>query len=440
MPDLKRRAMKLMESWHNAPNRTALLIDGARQVGKTYLVREFAHTHYQHLVEFNFIEDPDLTRMFGKPRKADDILMRMELASDEPMQPGNTLVFLDEIQQCKEVATAIKFLVDDGRYDFILSGLLLGVELEDIRSAPTGYLTEIRMFPLDFEEFCWSQGVSANVFAMLRDHFERRIPVDEFVHDRLKRLFSQYLVIGGMPAAVASFTDNKSIGDVRTIQENITHEYRRDISRYARREDRLHIRSIYDLIPGELNNPNKRFTFSKIEKNARFRTTAADFDWLAAANVAIPAYNVDEPKRPLKMSMERNLFKLFYSDVGLLTGSFLKSTSLDILDGVEDVNYGSIYENLVAQELTAHGFDDLYYYNSKKLGELDFLIQDRNDNVIPLEIKSGKGYKRHRALDNVLAADTYHIQQGYVLGPDNVSVSGRVTYLPIYMVGLFTNE
>lgn len=440
MPDLKRRAMKLMESWHNAPNRTALLIDGARQVGKTYLVREFAHTHYQHLVEFNFIEDPDLTRMFGKPRKADDILMRMELASDEPMQPGNTLVFLDEIQQCKEVATAIKFLVDDGRYDFILSGSLLGVELEDIRSVPTGYLTEIRMFPLDFEEFCWSQGVSEDVFAMLRDHFERRIPVDKFVHDRLKRLFSQYLVIGGMPAAVASFTDNKSIGDVRTIQENITHEYRRDISRYARREDRLHIRSIYDLIPGELNNPNKRFTFSKIEKNARFRTTAADFDWLAAANVAIPAYNVDEPKRPLKMSMERNLFKLFYSDVGLLTGSFLKSTSLDILDGVEDVNYGSVYENLVAQELTAHGFDDLYYYNSKKLGELDFLIQDRNDNVIPLEIKSGKGYKRHRALDNVLAADTYHIQQGYVLGPDNVSVSGRVTYLPIYMVGLFTNE
>lgn len=440
MPDLKRRAMKLMESWHNAPNRTALLIDGARQVGKTYLVREFAHTHYQHLVEFNFIEDPDLTRMFGKPRKADDILMRMELASDEPMQPGNTLVFLDEIQQCKEVATAIKFLVDDGRYDFILSGSLLGVELEDIRSVPTGYLTEIRMFPLDFEEFCWSQGVSEDVFAMLRDHFERRIPMDEFVHDRLKRLFSQYLVIGGMPAAVASFTDNKSIGDVRTIQENITHEYRRDISQYARREDRLHIRSIYDLIPGELNNPNKRFTFSKIEKNARFRTTAADFDWLAAANVAIPAYNVDEPKRPLKMSMERNLFKLFYSDVGLLTGSFLKSTSLDILDGVEDVNYGSIYENLVAQELTAHGFDDLYYYNSKKLGELDFLIQDRNDNVIPLEIKSGKGYKRHRALDNVLAADAYHIQQGYVLGPDNVSVSGRVTYLPIYMVGLFTNE
>lgn len=440
MTDLTRKAMRLIEAWHSSPNRTALLIDGARQVGKTYLVREFARNHYQHLVEFNFIEDPDLIRLFDRPRKASDILMRMELVADEPMNPGSTLIFLDEIQQCPEAATAIKFLVDDGRYDFVLSGSLLGVELEDIRSVPTGYLTEIRMFPLDFEEFCWSRQVGGDVFAALRTCFEQRTPVDGFIHDQLKRLFNQYLVIGGMPAAVSSFADNSTIGDARTIQENIKREYRRDISQYAAKEHRLHIRSIYDLIPSELNNPNKRFTFSKIEKNARFRTTAADFDWLAAANVAIPVYNVDEPRRPLKMSMERNLFKLFYSDVGLLTGSFLKSTSLDILDGVEDVNYGSIYENLVAQELTAHGFDELYYYNSKKLGELDFLIQDRNDDVIPLEVKSGKGYKRHRALDNVLKADAYRIDHGFVLGPDNVSVAGNVTYLPIYMVGLFVNE
>lgn len=440
MPNLTRKAAQLIESWHHAPHRTALLIDGARQVGKTYLVRQFAATHYQHFVEFNFIENPDLIRLFNTPRQVDDILMRMELAANEPMEPGNTLIFLDEIQQCTEAATAIKFLVDDGRYDFILSGSLLGVELEDIRSVPTGYLTEIRMFPLDFEEFCWSQGVNTNVFTLLHDCFERQTPVDEFIHDQLKHLFFRYLIVGGMPAAVSSFADNTNISDVRTIQENIKREYRRDISQYAHKEDRLNIRSIYDLVPSELNNPNKRFTFSKIKKNARFRTTAADFDWLAAANVAIPVYNVDEPRRPLKMSMERNLFKLFYSDVGLLTGSFLRSTSLDILDGVEDVNYGSIYENLVAQELTAHGFDELYYYNSKKLGELDFLIQDRNDNVVPLEVKSGKSYKRHRALDNILAVEAYRIDHGYVLGPDNVSVDGNITYLPIYMIGLFVNE
>lgn len=192
-------------------------------------------------------------------------------------------------------------------------------------------------------------------------------------------------------------------------------------------------------MPSELNNPNKRFTFAKIEKNMRFQSVASDFDWLVNADVAVAAYNVDEPCTPLEMSKERNLFKLFYNDVGLLTGSFLKKTALDVLDGNPDINYGSIYENAVAQELRAHGFD-LYYYNSKKLGELDFLIQDRNDHVLPIEVKSGKSYKRHRAMDNVLAHPEYHLNTGYVLGPCNVSVEGNVTYLPVYMAGMFHNE
>ena len=437
---LRRKALKRMESWHNAPKRTALLVDGARQVGKTYLVREFAQQHYEHLVELNFIEDPDLVRVFERPRDAKGVLMRMELVANAPMVPGKTLIFLDEVQRCKEIATAIKFLVDDGRFDFVLSGSLLGVELEDIRSVPTGYLAELHMYPLDFEEFCWSRNVGDDVFVMLRTCFSHSQPVDDFIHERLLGLFSQYLVIGGMPAAVDSFAANGSVGDVRTIQEDIKREYRRDISQYAQKENRLHIRTIYDLVPGELNNPNKRFTFSKVEKGVRFRAMASDFDWLAAADVAIAAYNVDEPCKPLKASMERNLFKLFYSDTGLLTGSFLKSTALGILDGDADVNYGSVYENVVAQELIAHGFDELYYYNSKKLGEIDFLVQDRDDNVIPLEVKSGKSYRRHRALDNLLATEEYHLDRGYVLGPSNVETVGKVTYLPIYMAGLFANE
>ena len=437
---LRRKVLKRLESWHVSPSRTALLIDGARQVGKTYIVREFARRYYEHLVEINFIEDPDLARVFGTPRDAKGILMRMELVANEPMKPGRTLVFLDEVQQCPEIATAIKFLVDDGRYDFILSGSLLGVELEDIRSVPTGYLTEARMYPLDFEEFCWSINIGDDVFAMLRDCFARTKPVDPFIHDRLMSAFSQYLVVGGMPAVVDSYVKNHGITDVRELQEAIKREYRRDISQYAKKENRLHIRSIYDLVPSELNNSNKRFTFSKIDKKARFRAMEQDFDWLSAANVAIAAYNVDEPCKPLMASKERNLFKLFYSDVGLLTGSFLKSTSLSVLDGDDDVNYGSVYENAVAQELTAHGFEELYYYNSKKLGELDFLIQDRGDRIIPLEVKSGKNYKRHRALDNVLAMEGYHLQQGYVLGSSNVQAEGRITYLPIYMTGMFSNH
>ena len=436
---LRRKALERMESWHDSPSHTALLIDGARQVGKTYIVREFARRHYEHLVELNFIEDPDLVRVFSTPRDARGIIMRMELVADEPMVPGRTLVFLDEVQKCPEIATAIKFLVDDGRYDFVLSGSLLGVELEDVRSVPTGYLTEMRMYPLDFEEFCWANNIGADVFAMLRDCFSWKTSVDSFVHDRLMGVFSQYLVVGGMPAVVDSFATNHSISDVRDLQDAIKREYRRDISQYARKENRLHIRAIYDLVPSELNNPNKRFTFSKIDKNARFRAMEQDFNWLSAANVAIAAYNVDEPCKPLKASKERNLFKMFYSDVGLLTGSFLKSTALTVLEGDDDVNYGSIYENAVAQELSSHGFEELYYYNSKKLGELDFLIQDRDDRVIPLEVKSGKSYKRHRALDNVLAIKEYHLERGYVLGPSNVQTEGKVTYLPIYMTGMFNN-
>ena len=437
---LRRKAMSQLEAWHASSSHTALLVTGARQVGKTYLVREFAHRHYANLVELNFIEQPDLAQAFEGQRDVQNMIMRLELAAGHSLVPGETLIFLDEIQACKEAATAIKFLVDDGRFDFVMSGSLLGVELEDIRSVPVGYQSEVPMFPLDFEEFCWSRDVGEDVFAMLRECLAKREPVDAFIHEKMMDLFRQYLVIGGMPAVVASFQQSGSILDVRSMQEDIKRAYRRDISQYAAKTDRLHIKTIYDLVPSELNNPNKRFTFAKVGKGARFKAMAGDFDWLAAANVALPAYNVDEPRKPLEMSKERNLFKLFYSDVGLLTGAYLNSTALNILSGDDNVNYGGIYENVVAQELAAHGFQSLYYYNSKRLGELDFLIQDRNDKVIPIEVKSGKNYKVHRALNNVLAESNYHIEEGLVFGPGNVETAGKVTYLPIYMVGLLENQ
>lgn len=437
---LRRKAMEQLEAWRVSSSHTALLITGARQVGKTYLVREFASQHYANFIELNFIEQPDLAQVFEGQQDTRTMIMRLELAARHPLVPDKTLIFLDEIQACKEAATAIKFLVDDGRFDFVMSGSLLGVELEDIRSVPVGYQSEVPMFPLDFEEFCWSQDVGEDVFAMLRRCQANREPVDAFIHEKMMNLFRQYLVIGGMPAVVASFKQDGSVLDVRRIQDDIKRTYRRDISQYAAKADRLHIRSIYDLIPSELNNPNKRFTFAKVDKGARFKAMAGDFDWLAAANVALPAYNVDEPRKPLEMSKERNLFKLFYSDVGLLTGAYLNSTALNILNGDDNVNYGGIYENVVAQELVAHGFQSLYYYNSKRLGELDFLIQDRNDRVIPIEVKSGKNYKVHRALNNVLDEPNYHIEKGLVFGAGNVETLNKVTYLPIYMVGLLENQ
>lgn len=436
---LKRKIETDLERWHAAPRRTALLVTGARQIGKTYSIRHFARTHYEYVAELNFIENPELISLFSTPRDAKNLLMRLELAVDTPLVPGKTLIFFDEVQQCREIVTAIKFLVDDGRYDYALSGSLLGVELEDIRSVPVGYMSELDMHPLDFEEFCWSQNIGDNIFAVLRDHFEQRREIDAFIHRRLMDLYAKYLVVGGMPAAVDSFCADGSILGVRTIQENIKREYRRGISQYAHKADRLHIRTIYDLVPSELNNPNKRFTFAKIDKTARFQALASDFDWLVGADVAIAAYNVDEPCSPLEMSKERNLFKLFYNDVGLLTGSFLRKTAIEVLDGEPDINYGSIYENAAAQELSAQGFN-LYYFNSKKLGELDFLIQDRNDNVLPIEIKSGKSYKRHHAMDNVLAESKYRLDTGYVFGPCNISQEGKILYAPIYTIGLLENH
>lgn len=408
-------------------------------MGKTYLVRQFAEDNYESFVELNFILNSDAAAVFNSPSSVEDILMRISLLADAPLIPGKTLIFFDEVQERPEVVTAIKGLVDRSSYDFILSGSLLGVELRDIRSNPVGYMTELMMYPLDFEEFCWATNVSEQVFESVKGCFAGLHPVDPFVHEHLLKLFRRYLVIGGMPDAVATFQESSDLAAVRAVQDAIRGFYRTDISKYCPNGMKLKAKEAYDLVPSELSNPNKRFVLKRLNEKARFRTYEEAFLWLAYANVALPAYCVDEPCAPLLLSKERNLFKLFYSDVGLLTGSYMRKTSLDILDNGMDMNFGSTFENAVAQELIAHGFD-LYYYNSKKYGEVDFIVSDKNDTVLPIEVKSGKNYARHKALGKILDVNNYHLERGYVLGSTNVSVEGKVVYLPVYMAGLFQSE
>lgn len=436
---LTRKAYTALLNWKESPSNRAMLITGARQVGKTFLIRRFGQTEFLSFIELNLILDADAASIFSTPSSARDILMRLSLVADQPLIPNDTLIFIDEVQERPEVLTAIKALVDDGRYRFILSGSLLGVELHDIRSLPVGYLATHMMYPLDFEEFCWACGVSGDVLESIHRSFENRTEIDPFVHERMLRLFHRYIVIGGMPDAVQSFVQTENLGSVRSIQEDIKNLYRADISKYCPIEDKLKAKEAYDLIPSELNNPNKRFIMKHLNERARFRDYADAFIWLTYANVALATYNVSEPCAPLQLSKERNLFKLFYSDVGLLTSSYMKSTALEVLDGKSSINYGSTYENVVAQELVAHGFD-LYYYNSKKYGELDFVVADRNDTVLPIEVKSGKSYTRHKALNNVLDIPNYHIPEGYVLSSSNIHQKGNVVYLPIYLVGQFKNE
>ena len=436
---LKRKAYRELEEWMASSTQKAMLITGARQVGKTFIARQFARDNYESLVELNLLEQPDAQALFASPRKARDLLGRMSLVADRPMVPGHTLVFIDEVQACPEAMTAIKFLVDEGSYDYILSGSLLGTELRDVRSLPVGYVRELQMYPLDFEEFCWSQGVGDDILSMVADSFAGETPVDSFVHERLLDLFYKYLVVGGMPDAVSRYRDSGNLAEVRRVQSDIASFYKRDISQYCLEADKLHVREVFDLIPSELSNPNKRFILKRLNENARFRDLSEAFVWLEHAGVALPAFNVDEPTSPLLASKQRNLFKLFLSDVGLLTGSYSTAAALALLDGGQGVNCGAVFENAVAQELVAHGFS-LYYLNSKKHGELDFVVEDRDGRVIPIEVKSGKDYTRHRALSNIMDVPNYGLSDALVLGPCNVERRGRILYAPIYMASCVRNE
>ena len=353
------------------------------------------------------------------------------------MIPGETLIFFDEVQECPEIVTAIKFLVEDGQYRYILSGSLLGVELKDIRSVPVGYLSILEMYPLDFREFCEANRVSQTVMDKLKECFEKKQPVDELIHEKMMELFRLYLIVGGMPAVVDAYIRTNNLKEVLRIQQGIVQLYYKDIAKYDK-DNKLYLDEIFSLIPSELNNKNKRFIMKDLNENFRFSRYENSFIWLKEAGVALPVYCVQEPELPLLLSKSTNLFKLFLSDVGLLASMYVDGLQLKILSREKDINFGAIYENVAAQELKAHGFE-LYYFNSKKQGELDFVIEYQG-NVLPLEIKSGKAYTRHNALDNVLKEERYAIPQAFVFCNENIITQEKITYLPIYMLGFLEKE
>lgn len=411
-------------------SKNALLLTGARQTGKTYSAREYGKC-YKNFVELNFIEHPELTRVFENVTTAEDILLRLSAVTDIPLVEGDTLIFFDEVQKCDNLVTAIKFLVEDGRYRYILSGSLLGVELKDLRSQPVGYMGVKEVFPLDFEEFIINVGVSDSVRSHLRKCWEQRESVDPIVHDKFMQLFRLYLVVGGMPAAVAEYITSNNVNRVMQVQQDIVTLYRMDISQYAQR-DKLKIKEIFDLIPSELDAKNKRFILKNLNEHAKYDRYQDSFLWLKDAGVVIPVYNVNEPKVPLKLSETRNLFKLFSNDVGLLAAQYADGIQLKILTGDSSLNIGAVYENAVAQELFAHGFAP-YYYNNKRRGEVDFLVAE-GDKVNPIEVRSGEDYKKHAALLNLLADYPEYVSDALVLCNGNMERSGELTYAPIYMI------
>ena len=434
---LKRKIEKEISHWIETGEK-ALLIYGVRQAGKTFIIRKCLEAAGCDYIEFNLIRQPEIIDILDKARGIDDLILKLSLYSDKKIVPGKTFFFFDEIQKHKEVVTRIKFLVDDKRFRYIMSGSLLGVEIINLKSAPVGYLQSINMYPLDFEEFLQIFNLEETILSRLHSAYLDKTPVDEVIHEKIMEMFNLYLIIGGMPAAVEKYRASGSIDDVIDEHRSIIEQYKLDFTQYEEENRKLIITHIYEMIPAELNEKNKRFMIADIRKNLRYDRIADSFIWLWKAGVALGVFNTTEPTVPLLLNEKSSLFKMFMSDVGLLTTIYGKACKLRIVNKEKDINKGAVYENVVAQELYAHGYP-LYYYNSKKKGELDFVIEHAG-KVLPIEVKSGKDYEKHSALDNVMSVEEYEIDEAYVFTNDNIKTKGKVTYLPIYMVMFLKDE
>ena len=420
----------IIEEWLKRSDK-ALLVTGARQIGKTWLIREEIAKSGYCKFEVNFIDQPDLVDYLNVKMSANEFLVKLKMIMPEDCKPQETVVFFDEIQKCPEIVTKIKFLVEEGSFKYVMSGSLLGVELKGITSVPVGYLTVLRMYPMDFEEFMIANNVSKTTLEMLKAKFETCQPVDEFIHQKLLSLFFIYLIVGGMPDAVKIYIATKDIREVDKVQRDIVALYKEDFSQYESEDKKLKLISIYDIIPAELNKQNKKFVFTMLDKELKFDRYENSFLWLKDAGVALPVYNVEAPVIPLKASKSSNVFRLFSNDTGLLTSAYPAETKLELINKNSEVNNGAHFENAVVQQLMANGLES-YFCKKKNIGELDVLVE-MDGKVVPIEVKSGKAYKAHKSLDNFMKISDYHIEKAYVLSVANTEQEGVVVYLPIYM-------
>ncbi len=427
---LFRKFYKRLVSWKNEERKKALLVSGARQTGKTSIIRKFGKEQYSVLAEINFFETPQAKQIFKGNLDAESIILGITTLLNKELIPGKTLVFFDEIQECPEARTAIKFLVEDGRFDYIESGSLLGVNSGEAVSYPVGFEIFSRMYPMDFEEFAIATGATETTFNYLRSALEARSPVTDAIHEAMCRLFRLYIMVGGMPDVVQEFVNSSDMARVISKQKDILQAYRLDIVKYAG-QNKARVRDIFDRIPAQLAEKNRRFSLASIAKSARFSRYEDSFVWLWDAGVAIPCFNAASPELPLKLNEQRSLLKLFMADTGLLCASCLDNVQLGILNGDLSINEGGILENVFAQIFAEKGFA-LHYFNKKAQGKVDFLLNYRG-KCLPVEIKSGAMYRQHASLDNMMSVPGWNLDKAVVFCRGNIEDAGRVLYLPWYM-------
>lgn len=426
----------------NEPDKI-LLVDGARQVGKTFIIRHVGKQLFENFIEFNMIEDSLSDQLFADVRNIDDFYLQVSmLAGGRLGQRDNTLIFIDEIQAYPHLLTLLKFLREDARFTYIASGSLLGVTLSQTTSIPMGSIRRLQMYPLDFEEFLIANGMNHFAIDALHRKFKAREALDEKLHEKMMDLFRKYLLVGGMPDAVNSYLADKNIQRVREIQREIHDYYAADASKYDN-EHRLKIRRIYEMIPSNLENKKKRIVVKNIEnkKGKTFANYQDEFDYLISAGIALEVRAISTPTFPLIASSGKNLLKLYLNDVGILSGILFGNNIRAVLNDERSINLGAVYESVIASELRAHGHQ-LFYYDNRQKGEVDYLIDDYDSlSVIPIEVKSGRDYTIHSALNNFVSNESYGIKEAFVLSNTReITHKGKITYLPIYFIIFFQNN
>lgn len=434
---LYRKVQSVIEEHLKSDSGKIMLVDGARQVGKSYIIRHTGNSMFSNYIELNMVEDSIGKRLFANTQSVEDFYLQVSmLAGDKMKEKENTLIFIDEIQAYPHLLTLLKFLAQDDKYTYIASGSLLGVTLSETTSIPMGSIRKVRMFPLDFEEFLYANGMNEIAISSLRKKFERMESLDESMHNHIMDLFRKYLLVGGLPDAVNTFVATKNIQEVREIQNEIHEYYAADASKYDN-ERKLKIRRIYDLIPSNMENKKKRVIAQSIEdkKGKIFADYNDEFEYLISAGIALNVQAISNPVFPLIESSGKNLIKLYMNDVGILTGILYKNNIRAILDDEKSINLGSVYESVVASELSSHGHK-LFYYDNRNKGEVDYLIDDYDSlSVVPIEVKSGKDYTVHSALNSFVKNEEYHIKKALVLSNERqIKTNGKITYLPIYYV------
>ena len=430
---LQRKITEKLFAWKREKERKALFVTGARQIGKSYAIREFGTTAYPVFVEVNLLENVRARQALLEAADAAEFTRRLSILSQHELVPGQTLIFIDEVQEAPDIMTMAKFLVEDGRFDWAFSGSMLGTELKGIRSYPVGYVHELTMRPLDFEEFCWAIGVTVDAMEEIGEACADERPIASYLHDAMLANFRTYVVVGGMPEVVQRFLDSGGdLSGIRALQNELNAQYRRDISKYAGSRA-LYVQSIFDQLPVQLEGDTQKFVLNSIDPEARYQKYQRDFVWLQNAGVGLKTDLVNEPKSPLLKTSQPSRFKLYQSDTGMLMARYPISVAQAAYLDSKNPNLGGVYENIVAQELAAQGHE-LYYYMTKRRGEVDFMVDGPACSAIAIEVKSGSYYHSHAALDHVLDASEYGVELGIVLSRGNVERIGKVLYLPLYAV------